>query len=143
MLGELTKCDVAEGQKGGLGGILAINFNKTYVQRVYAAAFEPSNLYAVESHDQRICWQLGQETNSLVFGCLGPEAPWASFSPSAAELEALAEERGLAARKEHLFAATGGSVADVYGFENRTAETEGSMTRVAEAEDSSSDESKE
>ena len=51
-----------------------MSFNTTYEQRVYAAELEQSNLNAVESHGEWVRWNLEQEQNSLVFGCIDPGA---------------------------------------------------------------------
>ena len=52
--------------------------DKTYEQRLYAAELKQSKLREVESHEDWVRWNPEQEKNSLVFGCIGPGASWAS-----------------------------------------------------------------
>ena len=65
-----------------------MSYNKTYEQRDYTAELEQPNLYAVESHEEWIRWQLEQEKNLQL--CVtavsrrparGPRGPSCSFTP--------------------------------------------------------------
>mmetsp|Transcript_52222 Transcript_52222/g.119127 ORF Transcript_52222/g.119127 Transcript_52222/m.119127 type:complete len:161 (+) Transcript_52222:475-957(+) len=52
--------------------------DKTYEQRLYAAELKQSNLHEVESHEDWVRWSSAQEKNSLIFGCIDPDASWSS-----------------------------------------------------------------
>ena len=77
----------ADFTKNGLSSLFASGFLRecaTSADIAQQSEDKEDLLYAAQSHAEWIRWQIKQEKNSLVFGCLGPEAPWRSCSPSAA-----------------------------------------------------------